>query len=174
MVPRFTPVADHALLVTFGDAIDDASHEAVLALDQRLSDDPPAGMIQAVPALVNLLVEFDPLATTHDAIRAAVAARLGGGPSANQGTVRRVEVCYDGNLAPDLCALADATGLTLEGVINAHLSGDYRVMMYGFSPGYAYMAGVPDAIQVPRKRAAVRDVPAGSVIVAGPQCLITT
>ncbi|MEM6620202.1 MAG: carboxyltransferase domain-containing protein, partial [Pseudomonadota bacterium] len=47
-------------------------------------------------------------------------------------------------------------------------------MMYGFSPGYAYMAGVPDAIQVPRKRAAVRDVPAGSVIVAGPQCLITT
>jgi inhibitor of KinA len=47
-------------------------------------------------------------------------------------------------------------------------------MMYGFSPGYAYLSGVAEAIQVPRKPAPVRDVPAGSVIIAGAQCLVTT
>ena len=46
--------------------------------------------------------------------------------------------------------------------------------MYGFSPGYAYLSGIPEDIQIPRKPAAVRDVPAGSVIIAGPQCLVTT
>ena len=46
--------------------------------------------------------------------------------------------------------------------------------MYGFAPGYAYLGGVPDPIQVPRKPVPLRDVPAGSVIIAGPQCLITT
>jgi inhibitor of KinA len=46
--------------------------------------------------------------------------------------------------------------------------------MYGFAPGYAYLASVPDAIQLPRKAAAVRDVPAGSLLIAGPQCLVTT
>jgi inhibitor of KinA len=46
--------------------------------------------------------------------------------------------------------------------------------MYGFAPGYAYMSGVPLAMQVPRKPAAVRNIPAGSVLVAGPQCLVTT
>ena len=46
--------------------------------------------------------------------------------------------------------------------------------MYGFAPGYAYLAGVPDRLRLPRKPAAVRGVEAGSVIVAGPQCLITT
>ena len=46
--------------------------------------------------------------------------------------------------------------------------------MYGFAPGYAYLAGVPQAIQLPRKSAPVRNVPAGSVLIAGPQCLITT
>jgi len=54
------------------------------------------------------------------------------------------------------------------------LQGDYHVRMYGFAPGYAYMAGVPIEIQVPRKPSAVRDIPAGSVLIAGPQCLVTT
>jgi inhibitor of KinA len=46
--------------------------------------------------------------------------------------------------------------------------------MYGFAPGYAYLAGVPEEIRLPRKQAAVRDISAGSVIIAGPQCLVTT
>ena len=46
--------------------------------------------------------------------------------------------------------------------------------MYGFTPGYAYMSGTPAAIQLPRKPAAIRGVPAGSVIIAGPQCIVTT
>ena len=45
--------------------------------------------------------------------------------------------------------------------------------MYGFSPGYAYLTGVPSALHLPRKDAAVPAVPAGSVIIAGGQCLIT-
>jgi inhibitor of KinA len=46
--------------------------------------------------------------------------------------------------------------------------------MYGFAPGYAYLAGVPDAIRLPRKPAPLRGIPAGSVIIAGPQSLVTT
>jgi inhibitor of KinA len=65
-------------------------------------------------------------------------------------------------------------GLSIEEAVNCHLHADYRVRMYGFAPGYAYMSGVPPAIQVPRKPSAVRDIPAGSVLVAGPQCLVTT
>ncbi len=38
-----------------------------------------------------------------------------------------------------------------EAVIAAHLAGDYRVFMYGFAPGYAYLTGVPEAIHLPRK-----------------------
>ena len=46
--------------------------------------------------------------------------------------------------------------------------------MYGFAPGYAYLAGVPGAIHMPRKLAALRGVAAGSVLIAGPQCLVST
>lgn len=88
--------------------------------------------------------------------------------------LREVDVCYDPDFSPDLESVAEACGLTPEQVIAAHLSGEYSVYMYGFAPGYAYLAGVPASIQVPRKQTAVRDIPAGSVLVAGPQCLITT
>ena len=70
--------------------------------------------------------------------------------------------------------MARQTGLSAEAVIAAHVSGDYRVFMYGFAPGYAYLAGVPERIRLPRKATPVRAVAAGSVLIAGPQCLVST
>ena len=175
MTPTFKAVADHALLVTFADQISDAVHAKVVALDKAIASRAPLGVIEMIPALVNLLVSFDPLVTDHSAVETATRACLEDlDVQTLQGQVRRVQVCYDGPFAPDIDAVAAATGLSRDAVINAHLAGEYRVLMYGFSPGYAYLSGVAADIQVPRKAAPLRDVPAGSVIIAGPQCLITT
>lgn len=175
MDPKFKAIADHALLVAFADEISDTAHSAVLALDAALGANPPDGMIETVPAMVNLLVSFDPLVTDHDAIKTHVCSCLGALiDTRSAGITRAVQICYDMPFSPDLEAVSSATGLSPEAVINAHLAGEFRVLMYGFSPGYAYLSGVPEAIQVPRKPAPVRNVPAGSVIIAGPQCLVTT
>lgn len=171
----FTAVADHALLVSFADTFSDEVHQRVLALDRAIARSTPQGVIETVPALVNLLVSFDPCATTHAKLVTQLKTTIASMKLEKiQGTQHRVAVCYEAPLAPDLGAVATATGLSTEAVINAHLGGDFHVLMYGFSPGYAYLAGVPEAIRVPRKPAAVRDVPAGSVIIADQQCLITT
>lgn len=173
--PRYVAVADHALLVSFGDSITDLGSAAVLGLDRALAQSPPQGLLECIPALVSLLIEFDPLVTDHLQIQQA-AERLHEAPSqdANDGTVREVEVCYEGDFAPDIAAVAQASDLSVDEVITCHLQGIYQVRMYGFAPGYAYMAGVSAAIQVPRKASAVRDIAAGSVLIAGPQCLVTT
>jgi inhibitor of KinA len=170
--PRLRPVGDCGLLVDFADVLSDAAHAAVLGLDRVLAADPLPGQAEVVPAYVSLLVVFDPLVTDHAAVAAGVAARLGrravgGGAVATHD----VAVIYDG---ADLAEVAARTGLSAEGVIAAHLSGHYSVYLYGFAPGYAYLGGVPEAIRLPRKEAPVRDVPAGSVIIAGGQCIVTT
>ena len=72
MQATFTPVADHALLVSFDDEISDAAHAAVVALDKKLAEYPPIGMTETVPALVNLLVDFDPIATDHTTVEAEI------------------------------------------------------------------------------------------------------
>lgn len=175
MEPQFKAIADHAVLVTFSDVISEEAHAAVIALDRAVASHMPTGVIETVPALVNLLVSFDPVMTDHHAVESHLRDRLQNlEKSQISGINRQVYVCYEAPLAPDLEAVAAATGLSQEAVINAHLAGDFHVLMYGFSPGYAYLSGVPEQIQVPRKPAPVRGVPAGSVIVAGAQCLITT
>jgi inhibitor of KinA len=172
---RFKPVADHALLVIFADEISNAANQSVIALDHAIAAAGIHGLCETVPAYVNLLVDFDPLVTDHAAVEAAVRALLGDLKKvATTGASRVVQVCYEGELAPDLSAVAAACGLSNEAVINAHLAGDYRVFMYGFAPGYAYMAGTPEAIQRPRKASPVRDIPGGSILIAGAQCLVTT
>lgn len=173
--PAFTPVADAALLVELGDAEDDALNRAVIALDAAIRSADIVGVIETVPALVSLLVVFDPLLTDHAAIRAAVSARFPVRTRKGGNAPRhRIPVCYDPELCPDLPAVAEATGLSVDAVVEAHLSAELRVAMYGFAPGYAYLTGLPARIRVPRKPTAVRDVPKGSVIIAGPQCLLTT
>ncbi len=173
--PLYRPVGDTALMVEFGDVIDPALHGRVLALDTALAAAPFAGFREAVPAYASLMVRFDPVETDHAGAIRALDALLAHAPAARGEPARReVAVCYDGDLGPDLAVVAEAAGMSVEAVIAAHLSGDYSVFLYGFAPGYAYMAGVPEGLRLPRKPAAVRDVPAGSVIIAGPQCLVTT
>lgn len=173
--PRCRPVADRALLVEFGDAVAREFHDRVVQLDAALAAAPFDGFTEAVPAYASILVCFDPVVTDHETVEDKVSALIARGAAAiAAGTLREVEVCYDPDFAPDLGPVAEASGLTPEEVAEAHLLGDYSVSMYGFAPGYAYLAGVPEAIRLPRKQAAVRGVPAGSVIIAGPQCLVTT
>lgn len=173
--PRFSPVAEHGLLVEFGDTIDDAIHARVARLDRALAAAPFPGFLEAVPAYAAILVRFDPLVCDHAAVERAVRALMDAGAEPDDApAVHDVPVCYDNDLAPDLAAVARAAGLSESDVIAAHLAGCYRVVMYGFAPGYAYLAGVPPAIRLPRKPAAVRAVPAGSVLVAAGQCLVST
>lgn len=169
--PAFRPVGAGALLADFGGAIDEAVFARVVALDRALASAAPAGLVETVPSYTSLLMVFDPLATDHAAIEAVAAALVGPDEGFAGTAVHDVPVSYDG---PDLGAVAERLGMSVEAVIAAHVAGDYRVFMYGFAPGYAYLGGVPEALHLPRKAAAVRGHPVGSVMIAGPQCLIST
>lgn len=172
--PAFTAVGDQALLVEFASVFSDAANEAVVALDRALVSSPPDAVLEIVPALVNLLVVFDPVIADHGAIEKSIRSLLPTPPAAATASEQhRVQVCYDESVAPDLAAVANACDLSIDAAIDAHLRGAYRVLMYGFAPGYAYLGGVPAELHVPRKPAAVRDVAASSVLIAGAQCIVT-
>ena len=172
MTPLFRPVAEHALLVEFGTRLSDETHAAVLRLDRALAASPFPGFAESVPAYVNLLVRFDPLTTDHQAVEIALRRLLDHAPTAAPaGALHPVDITYDGQDLPEVAA---RTGLTVAEVIAAHQSATYQVALYGFAPGYAYLSGLPPAIHLPRKDTALRDIPAGSVIIAAGQCIVTT
>lgn len=170
--PRFLPVADRALIVEFDTTLNPDAHAAVLSLDRALAEMPFHGFLEAIPAFVTFLVVFDPLVTDHAIVETHLRRLLSTAqPATSLPATHTVAITYDGPDLPEVCA---QTGLSPAQVSNLHQSAVYEVAMYGFAPGYAYLSGLPATLRLDRKPAPVRDVPAGSVIIAGGQCLITT
>lgn len=174
-MPTFKAVADCAVLVEFATEFSDAVNAQVISLDRAIAASSPEGLREVVPAMVNALVIFDPLVTDHAAVESTIRALFPLEASQSVDPIRHeIDVCYEAGYDRDLATVASQVGLSTQAVIAAHTSAEYRVSMYGFAPGYAYLSGVPEVIQVPRKTAAVRDIPVGAVMIAGGQCLLTT
>jgi inhibitor of KinA len=83
-----------------------------------------------------------------------------------------VPVCYDGEMGLDLEAVAEVTKLSKEQVIQRHLAAQYTAELVGFLPGFAYLGGVNESIQVARRSVPRPVLPAGSLGIAGSQCAI--
>lgn len=171
---RVQPVGDTAVLLEFGSAIDPVVFDAILALEAALIADPPPGLVETVAAYVTLLLVFNPLVTDADAIAAAAMRAQSGVAPRPAATLHRVPMCSEADLAPDLADAADRIGMAPQALLNSFFGCDLRVYMYGFAPGYAYMDGVPTALHLPRKPVPVRSRPAGTIMIAGGQCLITS
>jgi inhibitor of KinA len=141
------------------------------SLHAALAASPPRGLVDLRPAYASLLVVFDPLATTHEEVRRAVTPLLPPPGLALQPAGRTVEVpvCYGGECAPDLADVARGAGLAPGEAVALHAGAGYRVAFLGFSPGFAYLLGLPDRLATPRLPAPRLRVPAGSVGIAGGQ-----
>ncbi len=74
-----------------------------------------------------------------------------------------IPVHYDGE---DLAEVAEITGMSAEEVIGVHLSAEYAAAFCGFAPGFTYLTGLPERLQVARRSTPRPRVPAGSVAVA--------
>ncbi len=178
--PILRPIADSGVLVEFGDCIDDVIHQRVLQFDAAVSQAGLIGVTELVPSYTSVLVSYDPLQTDYETLSASLREQLQQSQTAlvdsHQGALAhwQIPACYSARFAPDLAHFADLVGLSTEQVIQHHCNGKYKVYMYGFAPGFAYLGGVPDAIQYPRKPEPVMNVAPGSLIIAGPQALITT
>ena len=70
--PTFKAIADHALLVSFSNDFSESVHSLVVALDNSIKSNPPIGLLETVPAIVNLLITFDPLITDHIIIQKSI------------------------------------------------------------------------------------------------------
>lgn len=174
--PRIVPCSEAALVVEFGDAIDEATNSKVLALDLALAQANVAGVIETVPTYRSLLVHYDPLLLSFADLSARLRPLASSAP-AERGSRRRwrVPVVYGGEYGIDLDDVAKARGMTTDEVVRLHTGGDYYVAMLGFLPGFAYLAGLDPRIATPRRDDPRAVTPAGTISIggvqAGIQCL---
>jgi KipI family sensor histidine kinase inhibitor len=174
--PRLLQSGDSAITVEFSRNIDDVANQRVLALDQRIAHEAIAGVTETVPTYRSLLVHYDPGQIGFDALSEKLAA-LGQLPVPPVSKARRwrIPVAYGSEHGVDLEDVAKTLHSTPEEIVARHIAGDYRVAMIGFTPGWSYLSGLDNSLQMSRRQNPRLLTPAGTVSIggvqAGVQCL---
>jgi len=168
---RFQTASDQSLLVYFGQEITLEASQRVMKLLWLLQSKPVKGIRNLHPAYTSLLVEFDVLKLRQDELEVILRLYLDRIEDVRLPEPRLLEipVCYGGDFGPDLDDLSSMHGITPAQAIELHTSAAYVVFFLGFVPGFAYLGGLPKELATPRLSSPRRNVPAGSVGIAGDQ-----
>jgi KipI family sensor histidine kinase inhibitor len=155
---------DQALLLEF-----DSTAE-VLAWCDALTDADLLGVLDIVPASRTVLLKLagpryrDPTRQRLGKLRIENVADDDVTAPIDQRADVEIDVVYDG---ADLEEVARLTGLSQDDVVAAHTAAPMRVGFGGFAPGFAYLVGGDERLNVPRRAEPRTRVPAGSVGLAG-------
>lgn len=158
MALTVVPYGDRALLVEVPDLA------AVAAVRSALERSPLPGQRDLVPAARTVLVVIERAVSDLDV---ATLRRLAPEASSDNRRTATVElpVLFDG---ADLAEVAELTGRSVDGVVDALTAAELTVAFCGFAPGFGYLTGLPSDLHVPRRDTPRTRVPAGSVALAGP------
>ena len=176
---KISSLGETALIIDFGNTIDESINKMVHSLFYQLQNDPIPGMIEAVPGYSSLTIYYDILFIRNNLKKQTTAFEWvsehlkkfipketieTGDPQ----ILIKVPVCYEIEYAPDLGFIASQNKISPDEVIYLHASTTYHIYMLGFLPGFAYMGMVDEKISSSRKQKPVF-VEAGSIGIAGMQ-----
>lgn len=123
-----------------------------------------------VPGLRSVAIRFDPMTQTVSDVEAEIhkaVDQMSTETAPTTGLELTIPLRYGGATGPDFEEICARAGLSKDALITLHSSRVYPVEMVGFTPGFAYLAGLPAALQLPRRDTPRVRLPAGSVGIAG-------
>lgn len=165
-------------MVDWGDA--PQANRAARALAARLRESGPEFCAEAVAGVRTLAVRLatDERMLRRPAHRQAALAWL------NEAAVQALEwpapigrrvvlpACYDAAVAPDIEAVAHASGLSVREVAQIHSACEFTAEVIGFMPGFAYLGGLDPRLKLDRRAMPRAQVPQGSIAIAGLQTAV--
>jgi inhibitor of KinA len=168
---QLTPVGDSAILISFGNRIDPTINHQVHSLARRLLKEQVKGLGEAVPAYSTLLVHYDPLLISFEAVDTIINKLVSNDADEEPDDHKLVEIptVYGGIYGTDLEYVAHLHGTSPQEVIDIHCQSIYDVFLIGFTPGFAYLGMLDGRIETPRKENPRALIKAGSVGIAGQQ-----
>ncbi len=177
------PLGDSALILSFGNLIDEKINKRILSLFHKIKSLSIKGVKDVVPAYSSLAIHYDVLIVKQNTsgikssfeIMAEIINKIIDESDLNNEndltTFRKIKVpvCYAEKYALDVKEISIEKCLSVNEIIQLHTGRKYRVYMIGFLPGFAYMGEVDEKIEMPRKAQPRLKVESGYVGIAGKQ-----
>lgn len=153
------PVGLHALLLEFEDQTTVPSFYAEIQRRRQMGWCP--SLAEVIPGARTILLDGldHPGSTAVEVLNWSPKAF-----SLPMGQLLEIPTVYDGE---DLDEVARWWKMTRREAVLTHLSTHFYVAFCGFAPGFAYLAGLPHELSVPRRPTSRSMVSAGAVALAG-------
>jgi inhibitor of KinA len=173
------PLSERSCTISFGSEINKETLGLVLGFQEVIRKQPFPGFIETVPAYTTLTVYYDPVplmksmvlgespfSKVSDYLR---SIDFRSGELSSSSRRHTIPVCYDLQYGPDLKSLSKRLNLSVDEIIQRHSDETYTVFMIGFTPGFPYMGSIDPSLECDRLEIPRKQVPAGSVGIAGKQ-----
>jgi len=155
-------VGEYSWLLEFPDGDERQANARARAAAAVLGRSRPEGLLDVIPAARTLYVAGSPV------FDPGFLSGLEGTPlPLEAGPASKLHTIAMAPAGADLPEVAAALSLSVEEFVARFTRIVYTVGFLGFSPGFAYLYGLPPAMELPRRKTPRTAVPAGSVAIAG-------
>ncbi len=138
---------------------------------QRLADALKASgdWLEAVAGIESVVVQFDAARmdcrAAEERLRETLETDIA--PAEGEAELVEIPVVYGGEYGPDLEAVCEKQFLTVDEAIALHTGSEYTVDLVGFTPGFVFIGGLDERLDLPRRDEPRQRLEAGSVGIAG-------
>lgn len=124
--------------------------------------------LEVVAGIDSVVVRFDTAEFDAEVAAEQIEALVADGVPPLRASIELLEipVVYGGDYGPDLDELCSKLGLSNDEFVRLHTGSEYRVDMLGFTPGFAFVGGLDERLNVPRRKEPRQCVEAGSIGIA--------
>jgi len=172
-------VAENALQLSWKSEILIAQHNEIIALQALIKHQLDAYVIETIASYHCLMIYFRHQMITSTEITEQIKHLAKHHQQPTQLTDNslsvdciKIPVYYDIEQQWDLAEVATRCNITSNEVIEQHSSTIYRGFALGFTPGFCYLASLPDTLHLPRKSSPRTQVPKGAVAIAEQQTAV--
>ncbi|MFC5076925.1 Kinase A inhibitor [Vibrio thalassae] len=170
---RLIAVSESALMVYFAKEVELSLPSAIRQLCDCLQAQFGTAILNLTPSYTSLLVEYHPLRTNQQQLSHFITTiKVNHTDAGLASSVITLPAYYATEVGPDLTIMANQLSLSVARIIQIHSEALYTVCAIGFAPGFAFLAQVPDEIQVPRLETPRHRVPKGSIGIAKNQTAV--
>ncbi len=158
-----------SVLIEWPQRIEEDILEDLISYKNMILEEFGSQIVNHTPAYASLLLQFED--EVDFSIIQDVLYKLYNADCPDEIETRKVwhiPVCYDQSLSTDLSVFSDS-GISHKDLVSLHTSAEYRIYMIGFLPGFLYLGGLDERLQMPRKTTPNLRTPKGAVAIGGQQ-----
>ncbi len=163
--PQIKPMGDRAILIDFEPEISEKTLKKLLIVKEIIENELVEDKVEVINTYHSLLIVYVfTIENIYDKVSSLkeLISRANIGKNINS-QIYHIPVCYEEEFGLDLELISKEKNLKISEIIHLHTTPIYTVYFTGFLPGFLYLGGLDEKLQISRKSSPRMKVEKGAV-----------